>query len=187
MHIDAWLQHPTPAVREVRRCADRGFRGIRVLPWLWGLPPDDRRYYPVHVACIETGLPFCTQIGHTGPLRSSEPGRPIPYLENVLLDFPELTVVGGHVGAPWVGEVMSLLHKFPNFFVDTSAYAVHRLPPELVAYLKGRGRSRVLFGSNFPMLQPAQCLAKLDGLGLDEDTRAAFLGGNAARVFGLGG
>lgn len=179
------LRDPMAAVREVRRCADRGFKGIRVLPWLWGLPPDDRRFYPVYVACIEAGLPFCTQIGHTGPLRSSEPGRPIPYLENVLLDFPELTVVGGHVGAPWMGEVMSLLHKFPTFFVDTSAYAVHRLPPELVEYLKGRGRERVLFGSNFPMIQPAQCLAKLDGLGLDADTRAAFLGGNAARVFGL--
>lgn len=110
------LSDPMGAVREVRRCVrDLGFVGIRALPWLWGLPPDDRRYYPVYVACIEEGVPFCTQIGHTGPLLPSEPGRLIPYLDNVLLDFPALVVVGGHVGFPWMSEVVSLLYKYPNF------------------------------------------------------------------------
>lgn len=179
------LRDPVGAVREVRACAERGFKAIRALPWLWGLPPDDRRYYPVYVACVEAGLPFCTQIGHTGPLRSSEPGRPIPYLERVLLDFPELVVVGGHVGAPWIHEVLSLLHKFPNFHVDTSAYAVHRLPPELIGYMRGRGSARVLFGTNYPMLTPSACLERLGELNLSEDARANFLGGNAVRVFGL--
>ena len=179
------LRDPMGAVREVRACAARGFKAIRVLPWLWDLPPNDRRYYPVYVACVEAGLPFCTQIGHTGPLRSSEPGRPIPYLEDVLLDFPELVVVGGHVGVPWIHEVLFLAHKFPNFYVDTSAYKLHRLPPELVTYLRGRGRERVLFGSNFPMITPQACLAKLDALDLDDEVRDRFLGGNAARVFGL--
>jgi uncharacterized protein len=55
----------------------------------------------------------------------------------------------------------------------------------LVDYMRGRGRGRVLFGTNFPMLTAGRCLAKLDQLGLDEEARAAFLGGNAASVFGL--
>lgn len=179
------LRQPMQAVRDVRACAKRGFKGIRILPWLWGLPPNDRHYYPMYAACVEEGLPVCTQIGHTGPLRSSEPGRPIPYLEDVLLDFPELTVVGGHVGAPWIGEVLTLCRKFPRFFVDTSAYKLARLPDELVTYMKGRGRSRVLFGSNFPMINPADSLAGLDALGLNEEARGMFLGGNAVRIFGL--
>jgi len=137
------------------------------------------------VACLEAGLPFCTQIGHTGPMRSSEFGRPIPYLEDVLMDFPELVVVGGHVGVPWMAEVLSLARKCPNFHVDTSAYTMRRLPPELVRWMKGRGRTRVLFGSNYPMIPPGACLAGIDALGLDETARALFLGGNAARVFGL--
>src|SRR5262249_19310302 len=140
------LMRPLDAIREVRRfCGELGFVAVRVLPWLWNLPPDDRRFYPVYVACAELDVPFCTQIGHTGPLCPSEPGRPIPYLDHVLLDFPELTVVGGHVGFPWINEVISLATKYPRFFVDTSAYAVHRLPPELVAFMRGHGRSRVLF------------------------------------------
>lgn len=179
------LTRPIDAVREVRRRAGEGFVGVRVVPWLWDLAPNHRRYAPVYVACVETGLPFCTQIGHTGPLCPSEPGRPIPYLDEVLLDFPDLVVVGGHVGYPWIDEVLSLAMKYPNFHVDTSAYAVHRLPSGLVDYLRGPGRTRVLFGTNWPMLSPKRALAELDALGLDDEARALFLGGNAERVFGL--
>ena len=121
------LSDPWGAIATLKHyVTERGFKAIRVVPWLWGLPPNDRHYYPLYVTCIELGIPFLTQIGHTGPLKSSEPGRPIPYLEDVLLDFPDLTVVGGHVGQPWIQEVLSLAHKFPNFHIDTSAYVVGR-------------------------------------------------------------
>ena len=73
------LRQPVAAVRELRRAVqDLGFRALRVVPWLWGLPPNDRRYYPLYAECVELGIPFCTQVGHTGPLRTSETGRPIP-------------------------------------------------------------------------------------------------------------
>ena len=181
------LFDPMGAVREIRRCVDgrSGFVGVRVVPWLWNLPPNDRRYYPVYVACVELGIPFCTQVGHTGPLRPSEPGRPIPYLDEVLLDFPDLVVVAGHVGFPWIDEVVSLATKYPHFYVDTSAYAVHRLPADFVAFLRGRGRHRVMFGTNWPMLSAEAALAKLDELGLDDETTDLYLTGNARRVFKL--
>lgn len=178
------LARPMESVSELRALIDgRTFIGVRIVPWLWDLPPNDRRYYPIYTACAELGVPFCTQIGHTGPLRRSETGRLIPYLEDVLLDFPELTVVGGHVGFPWVPEVISLTVKFPNFYVDTSAYALHRLPAEFVEYLRGIGTKRVMFGTNWPMISPSDCLAGLDGLGLSPDQREAFLSGNAREVF----
>src|SRR5215831_20548104 len=41
------LYQPMAAVRELRRCIrELGFRALRIVPWLWDLPPDDRRYYP---------------------------------------------------------------------------------------------------------------------------------------------
>jgi uncharacterized protein len=178
------LTDPVGAVREIRRAVtDLGFVGVRVIPWLWNLPPNDRRYYPLYVACVELGVPLCTQIGHTGPLFPSEPGRPIPYLDEVLLDFPDLVVVGGHVGQPWIGEVLSLATKYPNFYVDTSAYVLHRLPPELVDFMRGRGRGRVMFGTNWPMLSPARCLERLADLTLDDEAQSMFLGATARRVF----
>ena len=180
------LLRPMEAVRELRRCVrERGFKALRLLPWWWNLPPNDRHYYPLYAECCELGVPFCLQVGHTGPLMPSEPGRPIPYLDQVALDFPELVIVGGHIGYPWTQEMIALATKYEHVYIDTSAYTVKRYPPELVAYLRGHGRHKVLFGSNYPMITPAACLKELDTLVLDDEARAAFLGGNARRVFAL--
>jgi predicted TIM-barrel fold metal-dependent hydrolase len=70
-------------------------------------------------------------------------------------------------------------------YIDTSAYTVKRYPAQLVGYLRAHGAGKVLFGTNWPMIAPAKALDGLEALGLPDATRAAFLGGNAARVFGL--
>lgn len=180
------LSRPMDAVRELRRCVKQlGMIGVRILPWLWGLPPNDRRYYPIYAECIELGVPFCLQVGHAGPLRPSEPGRPMPYLDEVACDFPELVIVGGHIGYPWTEEMIAMATKYDNVYIDTSAYTPRRYPETLVRYMNGHGAKKVLFGTNWPMISPAKCLQQLDDLGLSEPTRAAFLHDNAARVFGL--
>lgn len=180
------LYRPMDGVRELRRCVRQlGFRGLRIIPWLWNLPPDDRRYYPLYAECIELGIPFCLQVGHTGPLCPSEPGRPIPYLDHVALEFPELKIVAGHIGYPWTAEMISLATKYPNVYIDTSAYKSTRYPRELVEYLRGHGRKKVLFGSNYPMLMPGDCLEDLAGLDLGDDTKRMFLYENAELVFSL--
>lgn len=102
------LSRPMDGVRELRRCVgEYGARALRMVPWLWDLPPDDRRYYPLYAACCDLNIAFCTQVGHTSPLCPSESGRPIPYLDRVALEFPELRIVAGHIGAPWTGEMIS--------------------------------------------------------------------------------
>ena len=179
------LLDPMGAVRELRRAVrELGFVGLRVVPWLWGLPPNDRRYYPLYAECVELDVPFCTQVGHTGPMRGSETGRPIPYLDEVALDFPELRIVAGHIGYPWTQEMISLARKYPNVHIDTSAYTIKRYPPELLEYLRTDGRRKVLFGTNHPMITPERALRELPALGLDEETAGLFLAGNARRVFG---
>jgi predicted TIM-barrel fold metal-dependent hydrolase len=181
------IRYPRLAVLELRRAVNElGFRALRIVPWLWGLPPSHRLYYPLFAECVDLGIPFMTQVGHTGPLRASETGRPIPYLDDVALDFPDLVIVGGHVGYPWTTEMIALATKYPNVYIDTSAYVAHRYPAELVEYLRGHGRRKVLFGSNYPMITPAQALQRLDELGLDDEARSLFLGGNAVRVLSAG-
>jgi predicted TIM-barrel fold metal-dependent hydrolase len=180
------LAKPMEAIRELRRCVKKlGFRALRIVPWLWGLPPNNRRYYPLYAECVELGIPVCLQVGHTGPLRSSEPGRPIPYLDDVALEFPELQIVGGHIGFPWTLEMISLATKYENIFIDTSAWVVHRYPRELVEYMRGSGKRKVLFGTNYPMLTAERCLERLDQLGLDNETERLFLSENAKRIFRL--
>jgi predicted TIM-barrel fold metal-dependent hydrolase len=160
--------------------------GLRVVPWLWDAPPTDRRYYPLFAECVESGVPFCTQVGHTGPLRPSETGRPIPYIDQVALDFPELVIVCGHVGYPWTEEMVAVARKHENVYIDTSAYTIRRLPQELTRFMKtGTGQRKVLFGTNYPMMTHRHALAGLDELGLSDQARRDFLHRNAEGVFGL--
>jgi len=181
------LTRPVAAVRELRRCVrELGFRGLRIVQWLWGLPPTDRLYYPLFTECVELDVPVCLQVGHTGPLGPSEPGRPIPYIDQVALDFPDLRVVCGHIGYPWTSEMVAVATKHPNVYIDTSAYKAKRYPPELVDYMRSNGRRKVLFGTNYPMINPKAALEGLDELALDDEARRLFLSENAQRVFALG-
>ena len=131
-----------------------------------GAAAHDRRYYPLICGMLELDIPFCTQVGHAGSLGNPRAGWPIPYLDRVALEFPELRIVGGHIGAPWLGEMLSLVMKSPNVFIDTSAYKVGRYPKELVDYMRGSAKHRILFGSNHPFWPAGECLADLDALNL---------------------
>lgn len=180
------LFRPMEAIRELRRCINNlGFKGIRIVQWLWNLPPTDRRYYPVYAECVEHEIPICLQVGHTGPLCPSEPGRPIPYIDEVAIEFPDLKVVCGHIGYPWTVEMIAVARKHPNVFIDTSAYIARRYPAELVEYLRKNGRKKVLFGTNYPMITAARCLEGLDELELEDEVRELFLFRNAIRIFNL--
>jgi predicted TIM-barrel fold metal-dependent hydrolase len=175
------LSRPMAAVRELRRAVRQlGFRALRILPWLWNLPPDDRCYYPLYAECVELDIPFCLWTHG-----SAEPGRPIPYLDHVALDFPDLRIVAGHIGFPWTSEMISLATKYPNVHIDTSAYKVSRYPNELVQYLRSHGRRKVLFGSNYPAWPAKDCLENFDALNLDDETSSLFLFENAMRVFAI--
>ena len=180
------LFKPMDAIRELRRCInDLGFKGLRIVQWLWNLPPTDRRYYPLYAECIELDIPVCLQVGHTGPLCPSEPGRPIPYIDEVAIDFPELRMVCGHIGYPWTTEMIAVATKHANVFIDTSAYTARKYPDELIEYISKHGSQKVLFGTNYPMITAAKCLEGIDEILPDDEIKRLFLSANAERIFKL--
>ena len=135
------LANPVAAVRELDRAVRQlGFKALRVVPWLWKLPPNDKLYYPLYVKCIELDIPFCTQVGHTGPLMPSETGRPVPYIDEVALTFPELRIVCGHIGHPWTDEMIGVAWKHDNVYIDTSAYLPRYYPPQLLQFMRTYGQ-----------------------------------------------
>jgi predicted TIM-barrel fold metal-dependent hydrolase len=115
----------------------------------------------------------------------SETGRPVPYLDEVALTFPELRIVAGHIGHPWTDEMIGLAWKHEHVYIDTSAYLPRYYPPPLVHYLRTYGQDKVLFGTNFPQLPWATCVEQAQGLGLSETVQAKFFADNARRVFKL--
>jgi len=180
------LEKPVEAVRELERAVkELGFKALRVVPWLWNRPPNDKFYFPLYVKCIELNIAFCTQVGHTGPLMASETGRPIPYLDEVALIFPELKIVAGHIGYPWTDEMIGLAWKHENVYIDTSAYLPRYYPSQLIQYIKSYGQDKVLFGTNFPQLSLEKCVGQVYELGLSKEVQDKFLGKNAKRVFNL--
>ncbi|ELU14013.1 hypothetical protein CAPTEDRAFT_212394 [Capitella teleta] len=180
------LDNPMKAVRQVETCVkEHGFKGIRILPWLWDKPPTYNWFYPVFAKCIELDVPFLTQVGITGPLCPSEPGRPVPYIDQVALDFPELKIICGHIGYPWTDEMISVAWKHKNVYIDTSAHAPRYYPKQLLHFMTSYGSKKVMFGTNFPQLMWNNCVEQAQDLHLPPEAYENFMWKNANDVFQL--
>ncbi len=171
------------ALRLIDRLATRHTLGlVRLVPFMFNRPPNDKSCYPVYAKCIELGLPVSVNTGIPGPPMPAEPQRPL-YLDEVCLYFPELTLVMAHGADPWWGEAIRLLLKYPNLYMMTSAYAPKYLPQELIHFMNTRGTGKVLFASDHPVLSFERCLAEAAQLPLREGVLAHYLYDNARRVF----
>jgi len=149
-----------------------------------GEVPIERTLAAMDEAGVERGM-ICAWYGASGPLISNDvvagwvaahPDR-LTGIASVDIRRPRPAV------HPWTTEMIALATKYPNVYIDTSAYVAHRYPAELVEYMRGHGRRKVLFGSNYPMITPAQALRRFGELALDDEARDLFLGGNASRLF----
>ncbi|OAA27853.1 Amidohydrolase [Frankia sp. EI5c] len=76
-----------------------------------------------------------------------------------------------------------MMIKYRNLRMMTSAWSPKRLPESLLHYLRTRGRDRILFASDHPVLSMRRCTTEVAGLGLDEEVRDAWLYGNAEAFF----
>lgn len=158
--------------------------GMTLFPYAINLPPNANVYYPFYAECEARGLAVWTQVGHTAADLPSEPGRP-NYLDEVALYFPELRIIGGHIGWPWTEEMLALAWKHEHVYVDTSAHPPRNWPPELIRFAQGRGKGKVLLGTNYPMLSYQRVLGELADLELDDEARRELTGGAAERVYRL--
>lgn len=179
------------AVRELQSLVKDGFIALRLEPYQYGdgmraLPPNDKLYYPLYTKCCELNIPVCIQVGHTGPLLPSECGRPI-YLDEVALTFPELTILGCHLGQPWQEEMMILAWKHENVYVETSARAPKYWPKEFVHFAKSYGQDKVIFATDYPLLGFKRCIDEVKELNLGEVAEKKVLRENAIRAFRLEG
>ncbi|NBB82418.1 MAG: amidohydrolase family protein [Alphaproteobacteria bacterium] len=171
-----------------RAVRDHGFIGAHFYPHWFELPPDHARWYPFYAKCCELDVPVQLQVGQSlvyyrdRPLRSV--GRPIT-LDAVACDFPELKIVGIHIGIPWHDEMIAMAWKHDNVFIGSDAHAPKYWPPSFVHYLNSYGRSKVLFGTDYPVIAFDRAMREIADLGLKPETLEAFLHGNARRVYRL--
>ena len=172
-------------VRRLEKWVKEGpFVGAHLHTYGFGLPVNHRRYYPFYAKCAELGVPVVMQVGHSAEAMPSKLGRPI-LVDDIALDFPELKIVAAHTGWPWVEELTALAWKHQNVYIGTSAHHPKYWDPALVAFANSRGRGKVLYGTDYPVMDFADSLAAVEQLELKEVARDLILSGAAREVFDL--
>ncbi|HUY74590.1 MAG TPA: amidohydrolase family protein [Candidatus Dormibacteraeota bacterium] len=181
---------PREGMQGVRKLAKWGgnphFVGAHLHPYGFGLEVNHRRYYPFYAKCIELDLPLVVQIGHSAEQMPSAMGRPI-LLDDIALELPELRIVAAHTGWPWVEELTALAWKHRNVYIGTSAHFPKYWDKSLVSFANSRGRGKVLFGTDWPVMDHGDAIAAVKNLGLREDAEELLLSGAAKQVFKLEG
>jgi len=183
---------PTEGMKGVRQLEhavkDRGFIGAHTYPHWFELPPNHARYYPFYAKCAELGVPIQLQVGQSMIYAADYPrrsvGRPIT-LDDVACDFPELALVGIHVGIPWADEMIAMAWKHPNVYIGSDAHAPKYWPPSFVHYLKSYGQNKVLFGTDFPVLGFERTRTEIEALKIPDAAKRKFLRDNAIRIYKL--
>lgn len=158
-----------------------GLQGVKLHPDIQRFKLDDERCLKMYELSEKAGLPILI---HTGDYRYdfSNPDRLLP----VLNAFPDLTVIGAHLGGWSVWEeACDKLSGKPNLYVDCSStfpFFDREKAKELICRW---GFDRVLFGSDYPMWDPLKELDVFLSLDLGEEANRLILGENAVRLFKL--
>jgi uncharacterized protein len=167
--LRALAQHPAVAL-------------VRVTPLVEQYPINDKLYYPLYATCAELGLPVSVNVGVPGPRVRSACQHP-ELLEDVLIDFRGMTVIGAHMGHPYEALLMQYMLKWPDLYLSNSAYLAKYMDPALVSFMdSSRGRGRVLYASDHPFLPMERAVAAARSLPLSVPAMEAFMGGTAVRL-----
>jgi uncharacterized protein len=180
------------ALAEAERLIAAGARGFKLHPPLQEFEPNDRRVYPFYEVVQAARLPVIFHTGHSGigtGMRGGggvrlKYGNPM-LIDDVAVDFPDLTIVMAHPSFPWQDEAISVcLHK-PLVYIDLSGWSPKYFSPALVRYADTLLREKVLFGSDYPLITPDRWLRDFAALPIRDEVRPLILKRNAARLLGL--
>jgi len=180
------------AVREVRRSYDLGLRGIAMRPFMFGIPPHHAKMYPLYATCVELDIPVWFHLSINYSTNTMEVERPI-YVDIVAQDFPELKIIAGHGGWPWVEEMVAVAWRNENVYIDIASYIPKYIGmpgtgwEPLLHYGNSILQDRILFGSTwlFMGMTIKQLADGVMELPLKEEVKHKWLYQNAARLFGL--
>lgn len=161
-----------------------GFKGAHLHSYGFEKAINDRDYWPYYAKCVELDVPVVMQVGHSAEIMPSALARPI-LIDDIAIYFPELRIVAAHTGWPWVEELIALAWKHPNVYIGTSAHMPRYWHPALVDFLKTRGKGKVMFGTDFPVLMHKVCIGQIEQMNLPEDVKVLLLRETAVKVFKL--
>jgi predicted TIM-barrel fold metal-dependent hydrolase len=183
--VNPFLHHEPARLLE-RLVREQGFRGLKLYPTYAQFYPNDAKLYPVYAKAEELGIPVQVHTG-SSVFRGSrlKYGDPL-YLDDVAVDFPDLSILITHGGRPfWYDHAFALCRFHPNVYVDVAGLPPHKLMsyfPELP-----RLPEKFVFGSDWPGIpgRLVDNVAAIQALPIPDAARDAILGGTALRLYRL--
>jgi len=183
---------PTLGVKQLRdleyAVKELGFVGAHYYPHWFDIAPDHPYIYPIYGKCAELDVPIMLQVGqcliYQSHRRLPSVGRPI-CLDRVAILYPELKLIGIHLGVPWFHEMISMAWKHDNIFIAGDAYAPKHWPPEIVQFANTYGQDKFLFGTDWPVIDPVRAIQDIRELKFRPEPLRKIMGDNARRIFHL--
>jgi predicted TIM-barrel fold metal-dependent hydrolase len=162
---------------------------VSVMVFPSGLVPqvaiDDKKMYPIYAKCVELDIPITINGGIVGPRMPSWPQH-VERFDEVLYDFPELTMVMMHGGEPWTDLAVKLMLKWPGLHYMTSAFAPKHYPKDIINYANTRGADKIMYCGYFPAgLTLERQFRDMPNVPFKDEVWPKFLRENAMRVFKL--
>ena len=191
--IDPWKGKA--ALEEIKRCHEElGMRGIGELnPGRQHFHPHHKRFYPLWEEAAKRNMILLFHTGMLGAGAGTPGGmgfkfkytKPIPGLDDVAADFPELKIIGAHPSWPWQEESLAIARHKTNFYIDMSGWAPKYFPASLVQYANSIIQDRVLFGTDWPAITVERWLREFEELPFKPEVRQKILLDNARKLLGI--
>jgi len=175
------------AIREVERCANMGARGIGELH------PDTQGFNLSVDTVLDDIMDIARQkdliiLSHTSePVGRNYPGKGMTKPEvtlRLIERYPDVQIVCAHWGGglPFYNLMPEVSKSLGHCYFDSAASPfiynanVFSVTTQLV------GSERILFGSDYPLLNPSQIIRQIEAQPLEDREKRAILGGNAIRL-----
>lgn len=190
--VDPWKG--VAAIREAERAVrDLGLKGFKFKPDAQAFFPNDPRFYPLWETLAGMRTVALFHVGTTG-LGAGTPGaggfklkynNPIPYLDDIAADFPDLTIIAAHPAWPWQDEMLAVAIHKPNVYIDLSGWAPKYFSEQLRHEVNSRLQDKALFGSDYPFIRPERWLSEFEAGGYKPAVVDKVLFENSERLLGL--
>jgi len=128
-----------------------------------------------------TGMGAGMPGGNGARVRHAHPSS----IDDLAADFPNLRIIMAHPSWPWQEEQLAMLVHKPNVYMDLSGWSPKYFQPSLVQYAKTLIQDKVLFGSDYPVINPERWLRDFEGLGFSEEVSRKILIENAAKLLSV--
>lgn len=176
--------------REARRLMrDFGIKGFKFHPTQMGFYPNDRSAYGLYESIADEGGIALFHTGQTGVGSGMRGGNGMRlkysnplYLDDVAVDFPDMTIIMAHPSFPWQDEALAVAQHKPNVYIDLSGWSPKYFPENLIRYANSLLKHKMLFGSDWPMIAPEKWLDAFDKAAFKEEVRPLILKENAMRI-----